>query len=57
MRNLMNRWLDRILIWPGSYLGISDDWLYLWEESNQNMIADRGHGERVIFCLRFFFKL
>ena len=32
-RYLMKRWLDRIQIWRGGSLGISDDLITFWEES------------------------
>ena len=35
----MNRWLDRIHIWYGCSLGISDDLINFWDESIKNKMA------------------
>ena len=44
-RYLMSCWLDRIQIWCGVYLCISDDLVNFWEESLKNKMADEGYLE------------
>ena len=40
----MKRWLDRIQICRGGYLGICDDLINFWEESIKNKMADGPEG-------------
>ena len=46
-RYLMKRWLDRIQIWRGGSLGISDDLINFWEESIKNKMANGRHFEKI----------
>ena len=39
----MYRWLNRIQIWCGGFLAISDDLITFWEELVKNKTADGGH--------------
>ena len=43
----MKRSLDRIQIWRGGSLGISDDLISFWEKSIENKMADGGHFEKI----------
>ena len=39
----MNRWWNRIHIYYGGYLGVSDDLINFWEEFIRNKMVDKGH--------------
>ena len=42
----MKRWLDRMQIWIGGFLGICDDLINSWEEPIKNKMAGRGYFEK-----------